>query len=346
MNIYEIDPLTDARWGPLLERHPRASVFHTTGWLEALRRTYGYNPIVYTTTPPTAELVSGTVFCRIESWLTGRRLVSLPFADHSEPLIENSEEFLELLDFLQSTTKKHNWKYIEIRPESFGSTCGFGFGQNGTFYGHKLDLRPRADELFRSFHKKSVQAHIRRAEREPLAYEEGRSEALLDKFYGLLLLTRRRHQLPPQPRDWFRNLIECLGEKIKIRVASKEGRPVASILTLSYKRCSTYKYGCSDARFHSLGGVPLLLWKAIQEAKVQGLQEFDFGRSDINNTGLVRFKDGWAATRTTLAYLRYPAGSSQVTDEVCWMRLAKRVFAHTPEGFLTVAGKLLYRHIG
>ena len=41
-----LDPLADARWDDLLERHPRASVFHSRGWLEALKRTYGYEPIV------------------------------------------------------------------------------------------------------------------------------------------------------------------------------------------------------------------------------------------------------------------------------------------------------------
>jgi hypothetical protein len=34
-----IDPLTDARWEVFLQRHPRASIFHTPRWLEALRRT-------------------------------------------------------------------------------------------------------------------------------------------------------------------------------------------------------------------------------------------------------------------------------------------------------------------
>lgn len=88
--------------------------------------------------------------------------------------------------------------------------------------------------------------------------EEGRSEILLDKFYDLLLLMRRQHQFPPQPRDWFRNLFACLGEQIKIGVASKDGQPIASILTLSYKGSLVYKYGCSDARFHNLGGMSFL----------------------------------------------------------------------------------------
>ena len=91
MGVYEIDPLCDPRWPEFLQNNPRASVFHTPGWLRALKRTYGYEPVVYTTTPATVELTNGWVFCRVFSWLTGRRLVSLPFSDHCEPLVDKPE---------------------------------------------------------------------------------------------------------------------------------------------------------------------------------------------------------------------------------------------------------------
>ena len=51
-----------------------------------------------------------------------------------------------------------------------------------------------------------------------------------------------------------RNLIACLGDNVKIRVASKDGRPVASILTLRHKRTLVYKYGCSDDHSTIWGG--------------------------------------------------------------------------------------------
>jgi hypothetical protein len=76
MRFYQVDPTKDVRWAQLVDRHPRASVFHTVGWLQALRRTYGYEPVVFTTSSPTGDLENGLVFCRIKSWLTGRRLVS------------------------------------------------------------------------------------------------------------------------------------------------------------------------------------------------------------------------------------------------------------------------------
>ena len=97
MQIYMLNPLTDQRWSALVEQHLDASVFHTRGWLEALRRTYGYEPVVYTTCPPGNELTNGIVFCKIRSWVTGNRLVSLPFSDHCQPLVDRTEYLCYLL---------------------------------------------------------------------------------------------------------------------------------------------------------------------------------------------------------------------------------------------------------
>ena len=84
--LHEINPLEDPRWRRFVENHPRSTVFHSFEWLEALRRTYGYEPIAVTTCPPHSELLNAAVFCRVESILTGRRLVSLPFSDHCDVL--------------------------------------------------------------------------------------------------------------------------------------------------------------------------------------------------------------------------------------------------------------------
>ena len=72
---YTINWLLDPRWLDFLHRHPNASVFHSCGWIDALQRTYGYEPLVYTTSPPGTELRNDWVFCRIDRWQTGRRLV-------------------------------------------------------------------------------------------------------------------------------------------------------------------------------------------------------------------------------------------------------------------------------
>lgn len=346
MTVYDIDPIQDPRWRALVEASPKASIFHSPGWLEALQRTYGYRPVVFTTTPPESNLKNGVVLCRVKSWLTGRRVVSLPFSDHCEPLVDSQEEFDAFLAALQSEMEEARWAYLELRPLTANLEMPPGWGSSEAFHWHRLNLQPSLEDLFRNFHKDSTQRKVRRAEREGLTYSEGASESILKLFYGLLVLTRRRHQLPPQPYSWFRNLIDCMGDALKIRIAYKDGQPIASILSLAYKNTMVYKYGCSDPAFHQMGGMHLLFWKTIQEAKERGLRELDFGRSEWDNHGLVTFKDRWGATRSTLTYYRYPAPASQAKGDNWKMKVAKQVFGRVPDGLLTAAGKFLYRHMG
>lgn len=343
--MYQVDPLQDPRWHELLVRHPGATVFHTPAWLEALRRTYGYEPIVLTTCAPSQELTMGLAVCRVNSWLTGRRLVSLPFSDHCEPLVSSMEEFQCLLSGLKQEAVRSKYKYIEFRPLSFSLGPESGLERSESFCFHKLDLGPTAAELFSRFHKDCVQRKIRRAEREGLVYEDGNSAALLRRFYDLQVITRRRQQLPPQPFAWFRNLAACMGNKLKVRLVSKDGKPIASILTLQFRRILVYKYGCCDRLFSNLGAMQLLFWRAIQEAKREGLSEFDLGRSDLENGGLIHFKDRLGAKRTTMTYWRYGAPSDARPD-TRKMAVARRVVSHLPSAWLTTAGSLLYRHVG
>ena len=351
MDVYSFDPLQDPRWPELIGRHPNASVFHTSAWLQALQRTYHFTPIAFTTSRPTGELKNALVVADIRSRLTGRRLVSLPFSDHCEPLVDSLEEFRALCSSVLRRRAQGHWRYVEMRPASSTipfeeSLLGIGFQRTQTFFLHRLDLRPDLDALLHSFHKDSIQRKIRRAERERLTYEEGRSDALLRKLYHLLDLTRRRHQVPLQPLAWFRNLIEGFGDNLCIRIASKDGQPAAGILTIAHGNSVVYKYGGSQTSLHPLGGMPFLFWKTIRDAKQMGARELDLGRSDHNNTGLILFKEHLAAKHSTLTYWRSP-GETRSTSEDGWkMRLARRAFAGLPDGIRRTAGSFLYRHIG
>jgi Acetyltransferase (GNAT) domain len=351
MPVYTFDPLHDPRWGEFLARNSRASVFHTTAWLQALRKTYGYEPVVYTNTPPGRDLADGIVLCRVESWVTGRRLVSLPFSDHCEPLLNGNGSSEALFEALQEDTRKQRWRYVELRSFDEVNGAAGKFDELETYCFHELDLAPSIDSLFRGFHKSSVQRKIKRANREGLIYREGRSKTFLDQFYRLLLTTRRRHQIPPQPLAWYRNLLDCFGNDLKIRVAYKDELPIASILTLQFKNKLVFKYGCSDSAWHHLGGVQLLLWRAIEDAKGLGLHTFDLGRSKIANTGLITFKEHWGPTRSELNYWKYWAPGTKPglgeTSQTSWpMQFAKHIFARAPSKLLSAAGNLFYRHIG
>jgi len=351
ISLYKVDPMQDPRWADFVARDPRASIFHTVGWLEALRRTYGYRPVVFTTSSPTSELKNGIVFASVRSWITGERLVSLPFSDHCEPLFDSPEELNFVLHYLQAEMDHQAWKYVEVRPINgilSRKEAASQFQPSASYCFHRLSLEPEIEAIFQSLDKNSVRRRIRHAEREGLVEKCGRSEDLLAKFYDLMVVTRKRHGLPPQPLVWFRNLVDCLGEAVEIRLActKTEGIAVAAILTLRFRDTVVYKYGCSDWKFNHLGAMPLLLWRAIENGKAVGAKEFDMGRSDESNASLIAFKDKWAKNSSRLVYWRFPPPQA-VDSENSWkLRLAKQLFGHMPNRFLAAFGRSFYRHIG
>jgi lipid II:glycine glycyltransferase (peptidoglycan interpeptide bridge formation enzyme) len=178
-----------------------------------------------------------------------------------------------------------------------------------------------------------------------MEYEVGRSKQLLDEFYRLLLITRRRHRAIPQPRAWFRNLIESMGDKLQIRVVRKDRNPIAAMLTLRHRATIIYKYGCSDQRFHSLGAMPLLFWRLIEESRNSGGQRIDLGRSDLDNDGLITFKEKFGTARRLLTYYRYPRPEREERIRRWDSRAVRQFFSILPDTALSTAGKLLYRHL-
>ena len=338
-------PFSDCRWQDLLQRHSRASVFHSRAWLEALRSTYGYEPVAYTTDPPRAQLRNAWVFCRIQSWLTGRRLVSLPFSDHCDPLVENPEELQQLSAALLKNTQRRHWRYIECRPLT-REAAPEGFVESDRFVLHKLNLEPELCQLFDGFHKSSTQRKIKRAEREGVRVKEGCSEELLDQFYDLLLLTRRRHRVPPQPRKWFSSLRAGFGNQLNIQIALSSNVPIAGIVTIRFKESLVYKYGASNQKYFNLGGMQILFWRAITAAKLQGLNEIDLGRSDFQDQGLKTFKDRLGAASTDLVYFRHSDRPDEISTSAGGLQSRQKLAARLPQGLLSTMGRLLYRHFG
>ena len=134
---------------------------------------------------------------------------------------------------------------------------------------HQLDLRPTLNNIFRSFHPSCVQRKIKRAERENLAFKEGQSEELLAAFYRLLRITRRRHGVPPQPFEWFLNLIACLGDALKVRVAYKRWAADRGCGDTPLQADHDVQIWLLGARIHSVGWYANLMWSVSKKPRGQ-----------------------------------------------------------------------------
>jgi hypothetical protein len=300
--------------------------------------------MVFTYAGPGEPLRNALLFCRVNSWLTGRRLVSLPFSDHCEPLTEAPDALVFLLESLKSFVGR-KCRYIELRPLATALAVD-GFVTSSMYWLHSIDLRPELPEIFRRLHKTHAQRAIRKAARSALTLEVGRSEALLAEFFTLHTMARSRHSVPVQPFSWFRNLVECFGSQLTIYMARQDRQPAAAILTVAHKKSLVFKYGGSNRAYNRYGGTPHLFWQAIQDAKEQGLTDFDLGRSDVDNHGLLAFKDHLGARRTALRYYRYGVQPLDSGRQQWVPAIAKTLYARAPKSIQTRLGGRLYRHFG
>jgi hypothetical protein len=91
--------------------------------------------------------------------------------------------------------------------------------------------------------------------------------------------------------------------------------------------------------------MPFLFWQLIQSAKASGAEELDLGRSDLDQPGLITFKDRLGAVAAPITYYEHPVRRRPVRRQARMARMAGRVFSLLPDAALDMAGRLIYRHL-
>src|SRR5207248_5084 len=102
------------------------------------------------TTSKGGAVENGVVFCHIRSWMTGNRLVSVPFSDHCEPLAKGQDLNI-ILRAVSEYRKRHGYRYSELRPLSGAEAWDEDstFAANEKFTLHTIDLRADAAMIYR-----------------------------------------------------------------------------------------------------------------------------------------------------------------------------------------------------
>ncbi|MDO9303075.1 MAG: hypothetical protein Q7T89_16930, partial [Anaerolineales bacterium] len=84
-------------------------------------------------------------------------------------------------------------------------------------------------------------------------------------------------------------------------------------------------------------------WKCIEWACMNGVSVIDFGRTEVSEEGLRKFKDGWGAKEEPLTYstisLTAPGQSSGR-----YTKLIRGLIQHSPPVVCRVMGELFYKY--
>ena len=337
-----VNPLEQSQWDAQLAVFPEATLFHGTAWARVLRETYGHQP-VYFCRYAGSQLRQVLPVMEVSSALTGRRGVSLPFADFCSPLKTGADDLGELYGFAMEHGRSRNWRYLEAR----GS---FNRWRSATpsvsFFGHTIHLGGDSG-MFREMDG-AVRRGIRKAEQAKVQVEFGNSTEAMRVFFALHRHSRRRHGLPPQPVEFFDNIARYIFEQRHgfVAIARHEGRPIAAAVFFHAGHLGLYKFGASDYHFQHLRPNNLLMWEAIKHCATLGLTDLHLGRTSLFNDGLRHFKLGFGAVEETIQYAKYDFRRNNFVSDVDRSEGPLNVmFRCLPLPLLTQAGRFLYPHL-
>jgi hypothetical protein len=337
-----VDPLAVPNWDELVLSLPGSTFFHCSAWARVIEESYGYKPL-YFVKAENGQLRSLLPVMEVNSWLTGKRGVSLPFTDACEAIAIDSSDIADLYEAACAEGRHRKWKYLETR----GNGGGKGAPASESFYDHFLPLSADDQKIFGGL-ESSVRRAIRKSEKSNVKVEISRSLEGVQSFYDLHCQTRRKHGVPPQPFSFFatfhRNVVAQNSGFVVI--ARFEGRPIAASVFVHADTKAIYKYGASDENFQNLRGANLVMWHAIEWYARAGFTELGFGRTEKANEGLRRFKLGWGAKERPIEYFKRDLRSGQFVPEKLRTSGARaQIMQRIPVPMARLIGRVLYRHV-
>lgn len=345
MNILEIDPTTDPKWQALVESR-ESSVFHSSEWLRVLSETYDMPIRAHVMLNGAGgEASAGIPFVRIAD-MRGKRIRSLPFSDFCDPLVDDLEQWTPLIDRLIAEDAPilvrcvHN--DVPLQDERFELVKKAKW--------HGVDLQRDVEEIWASLGSAARRA-IRKAEKSGVTVRIADKPEDMRAFFELhLQIRKQKYRLLAQPYKFFAKIWEhfMAEDKGVLMLAVVDDKIIGGVPFLKWQDTFTYKFNTSHLDYLEYRPNDLVIWEGIQYGARNGFKLFDFGLSDWEQDGLIRFKQKFATVEKTLSFMEYePEFEPTVAQKQAGGLFPQLTDLFTeeavPDDITEQAGDLLYR---
>ena len=337
----------DPRYEAFATGHRYASLFTSPPWLLALQDAYGFE-IEIAAVEHDGKLTAAVPHCRIDD-LRGPRLVAPPFSDYGDPLVQDPADLAILLDHLARDDRGLRLRTLRNPLPAADPRLQ----AKGEAFWHGIDLTPSLDELWAELDG-SARQNSRKAERSGVTVRIGTDEAGLRLFHAMhAQLRKTKYRMLAQPFGLFTAIRERFtappgrADDVAVVIAEAGGEPIAGILLILWQGTAYYKFNASfDTR---LRPNDLLTWHAMRYAKARGCGWFDFGISDTDQPGLVRYKRKFATEEKSMRQLVLPPARSLAPHEQAAGAMLGRLTElltrpEVPDDVTREAGDALYRY--
>jgi len=257
------------------------------------------------------------------------------------PILGESSQLEAALAKLASIARERRAIFLKVDPEidaelAAGALRAAGFRRASDIQPViatlELDLAPDEDALFAAL-EKDTRWSVRQASKRGVTIREASGGDDLRALYDLYAETGQRAGFITRAWDYYRRMWGTLvaAGHARVRLAEKEGVPVAGALTWRCGEREVYQSAATNDAGRTAYAAYALLWQCIIEARKGGARRFDFGgipvdvtRKDDPMYGPYQFKKGFGG-----APKRFVGAHDAVPNELAYRAYAIAEPAYT-----------------
>ena len=337
-----MDPRTAPEWRALVDG-PGGSLFTSPPWITAVSDTYGFEPTARVLLDPAGRPRSGLAWTDVRD-LRGSRRLTLPFCDRADPVLGEPGDWAAVSADALAGDLPLTLRCLAGNPAADDDRLT----TTGEAAWHRTPLTA-PDELlaaFRASTRRNIATAGRSGVRVVLSADPDAVAAVHRLHVGL---RKRKYRLLAQPRDLFHRIWKAFApdDAVRAALALVDGEPVAGALYLVWGDTVYYKFGASVPDHLPRRPNDALHWAVIRWAAERGLTALDWGLSDLDQPGLVRYKQGWAAEEGRIVTLNAggaPHGRRPDVEEALRTVTGLLTEPGVPDDVTERGGAALYRY--
>lgn len=341
--VIAVDPRRDPRWHALAAG-PHGSLFTSPQWIEAVCATYGFTPKARVVVDGFDEPVGGFAWVPISD-VRGPRICSLPFSDWADPIAPDEPTWRALVDGLLTSDAR-------LALRCLSATTPMGDPRlriTGEVAWHSTRLDAPIPELRRRI-SHTARRNIAKAERTGVRIETSTELEGMRRFHRMQVSLRKyKYRLLAQPVDFFEHIWDQFSsdDSVLTVLACVDDVPIAGVVFLVWNNVLHCKFAASVPDHLNLRPNDAIYWAGIRWGFEHGMHSVDWGITDLDQPGLLRYKRKYATDERRVVSLHSAAGPSpgeaeagRVLDEVTELLTDDSV----PDEITRRAGALLYRY--
>jgi len=343
----EVRPLGASEWDDwdaFVAAHRDGSLFHTTAWMRAVRRTFPHEPVYLAARDTGGGTIHGVLpMFAVRSRLAGPMMVSVPYAVYGGVLADDDGVATALLGAAVEEAHRRSIGFIDLRSRTARFADLPTVDRYVTF---SRRMPARVEDVAGCLPRKARAAARNARCKYGLSVRFG--DDLLGIVWDLYSRSMRRLGSINYPRSFLEALADETPGGHVVSVVYDQSRPIAGLMSFVHRdTVMPYFAGSTDAG-RRVSANNYLYLTIMEWAVEHGFACFDFGRSRVDNAGSFHFKRFCGFEPEPLGY-QYVSLNGRAAPNLApssaRFRLARRIWPHLPLFLTRAVGARLAAHI-